>query len=85
MLDIEENGRRRPLAKKEISLSPIRSEVVRRIEALFEIERSVNDWSPEERLQARQTLSRAPSGLCARTARQLFPYARLSQGPSTTC
>ena len=48
----------RLLAKKEIALSPIAIEVVRRIDALFEIERSINGRSPEERLQVRQALSR---------------------------
>jgi Conjugal transfer protein TraD len=41
---------------KEIPLSPIAIEVVRRIDALFE--RSINGKSSEERLQVRQTLSR---------------------------
>ena len=48
----------RPLAKRKSLSSPIAIEVVRRIDALFEIERSVNGGSPEERLQVRQTLSR---------------------------
>jgi hypothetical protein len=39
-------------------LSPIAIEVVRRIDALFEIERSINGKSAEERLAARRTLSR---------------------------
>ncbi|MGB9315675.1 MAG: IS66 family transposase, partial [Pseudolabrys sp.] len=40
MADLEENARRRAQGKKEIALSPIAIEVVRRIDALFEIERS---------------------------------------------
>ena len=55
---IEENARRKAAGKKEIPLSPIAIEVVRRIDALFEIERSINGKSPEERLAVRQTLSR---------------------------
>jgi transposase len=39
MADIEENARRKAAGKKEIPLSPIAIEVVRRIDALFEIER----------------------------------------------
>ena len=39
-------------------MSPIAIEVVRRIDALFEIERSINGKSAEERLQVRRTLSR---------------------------
>src|SRR5882672_9396675 len=58
MADIEENARRKGAGKKEIPLSPIAIEVVRRIDALFEIERSINGKSAEERLQVRQTLSR---------------------------
>ncbi|SFQ34355.1 Transposase IS66 family protein [Bradyrhizobium sp. Ghvi] len=58
MADIEENARRKATGKKEIPLSPIAVEVVRRIDALFEIERSINGRSPEERLEIRQTLSR---------------------------
>jgi transposase len=58
MADIEENARRKATSKKEIPLSPIAVEVVRRIDALFEIERSINGRSAEERVQARQSLSR---------------------------
>src|SRR6478736_832466 len=58
MADLEENARRRVQGKKEIALSPIAIEVVRRIDALFEIERSINGRSAEERLAIRQTLSR---------------------------
>src|SRR5712671_2129284 len=42
LADIEENARRKAAGKKEIALSPIAIEVVRRIDALFEIERSIN-------------------------------------------
>jgi len=58
MADIEENARRKASGKKEIPLSPIAIEVVRRIDALFGIERSINGKSAEERLAARQSLSR---------------------------
>jgi transposase len=58
MADIEENARRKAAGKKEIPLSPIAIEVVRRIDALFEIERSSNGKSPEERLAVRRELSR---------------------------
>ena len=50
MADIEENARRKASGKKEIALSPIAIEVVRRIDALFEIERSINGKGAEERL-----------------------------------
>jgi transposase len=58
MADIEENARRKAAGKKEIALSPIAVEVVHRIDALFEIERSINGKNAEERLAVRRTLSR---------------------------
>src|SRR6202790_4584015 len=58
MADIEENARRKASGKKEIALSPIAIEIVRCIDALFEIERSINGKSAEERLAVRQMLSR---------------------------
>ena len=58
MADIEENARRKAAGKKEIPLSPIAIEVVRRIDALFEIERAINGKSAEERLAARRAQSR---------------------------
>jgi transposase len=58
MADIEENARRKASGKKEIPLSPIAVEVVRRIDALFEIERKINGKSTEERLAVRQSASR---------------------------
>jgi transposase len=73
MADIDENASRKAAGNKEIPLSPIAIEVVRRIDVLFEIERSINGKSSEERLQVRQTLSRPavePPDLCSRTARQ---------------
>src|ERR1017187_7064194 len=57
MADIEENARRKASGKKEIALSPIAIEIVRRIDALFEIERSINGKGAEERLAVRQMLS----------------------------
>ena len=58
MADLEENARRRAAGKKEIPLSPIAIEIVRRIDALFAIERSINGKSPEERVTVRQAMSR---------------------------
>ena len=58
MADIEENARRKAAGKKEIPLSPIAIDVVRRIDALFEIERTINGKSAAERLAVRQKLSR---------------------------
>jgi transposase len=58
MADIEENMRRKAAGKKEIALSPIAIEVVRRIDALFEIERTINGKTAAQRLEVRQRLSR---------------------------
>jgi transposase len=58
MADIEENARRKAAGRQEIVLSPIAIGIVRRIDALFEIERSINGKSAGERLAIRRTLSR---------------------------
>ena len=58
MADIEENARRRAAGKTGSVLSPIAIEVVRRIDALFEIERSINGKSAEERRTVRQERSK---------------------------
>ena len=76
MADIEENARRKAAGKKEIPLSPIAIEVVRRIDALFEIERAINGKSAEERLAVRQNREpaagrRSSSLSCARKSRKL--------------
>ena len=53
MADIEENARRKAAGRKEIPLSPIAIEMVRRIDALFADQRQ----SPEERLAVRRAVS----------------------------
>lgn len=58
MADIDENARRKAAGRKEIPLSPIAIEIVRRIDALFAIERSINGKSAKERLAVRQASSR---------------------------
>ncbi len=58
MADIDENTRRKAAGKKEILLSPIAMEIVRRIDALFAIERSILGKSAGERLAVRQVSSR---------------------------
>jgi transposase len=58
LADIEENARRKAIGRSEIPLSPIAIEVVRRIDALFAIEQSINGRSPEERLEVRRAESR---------------------------
>jgi transposase len=58
MADIAENARRRAAGKTGSVLSPIAIEVVRRIDALFEIERSINGKSAAERRAVRQEHSK---------------------------
>jgi hypothetical protein len=58
MADLDENARRKAAGKKEIPLSPSPVEIVRRIDALFAIGRSINGKSPEESLAVRRTSSR---------------------------
>jgi hypothetical protein len=57
MADLEENARRKAAGKKDIVLSPIAVEIVRRIDALFAVERSINGQSAEQRRATRQELS----------------------------
>ena len=57
MADLEENARRKAAGKKEIVISPMAIEIVRRIDALFEIERSINGRSAGQRQAVRQDLS----------------------------
>jgi transposase len=57
MADIEENARRKAAGKKEIALSPIAIEIVRRIDALFAIERTINGQSADHRKAVRQAQS----------------------------
>ena len=84
MADIEENARRKAAGKKEIPLSPIAIEVVRRIDALFAIERSINGKSPEERRRG-STRRKPASGrrshdLHARAGGEIVARARPRQG-----
>ncbi len=78
MADLEQNARRKAAGKKEIVISPIAMEVVRRIDALFEIERTINGQSAEQRRAVRQEL-------CAPLVADLQAYmleqrAKLSRG-----
>lgn len=55
--DLEENARRKGQGKSPGPISPLAREAVRRIDALFEIERSINGQSVEQRRTVRQELS----------------------------
>jgi transposase len=57
MADLAENARRKVQGKKPAVISPLALEAVRRIDALFEIERSINGETPERRRAVRQELS----------------------------
>ena len=60
MADVAENARRKAQGKTPAAISPLALAAVRRIDALFEIERSINGQSAEQRRAVRQELS-APS------------------------
>ena len=57
MADLAENARRKAQGKKPAVISPLALEAVRRIDALFEIERGINGQSAERRKAVRQQLS----------------------------
>src|SRR3954451_2379665 len=57
MADLEENARRKAAGKREIALSPIAIEIVRRIDALFAIERTINGQGADHREAVRQAQS----------------------------
>ena len=58
MADIEGTARRRAAGRTDAVLSPIAIEMVRRIDELFEIERSIAGTSAQQRLAVRQERSR---------------------------
>ena len=57
MADLTENARRKAQGKTPGAISPLALEAVRRIDALFEIERSINGQGAEQRRAVRQELS----------------------------
>src|SRR5579864_2574200 len=57
MADLAENARRKAQGKKPAVISPLALEAVRRIDALFEIEQTINGQSAERRKAVRQELS----------------------------
>jgi transposase len=56
LADVEANARRRAQGRSASVISPLAVEAVRRIDALFDIERSINGHSVERRRQVRQEL-----------------------------
>jgi transposase len=57
MADLAENARRKAKGKTTAPVSPLALEAVQRIDALFEIERSINGQTAEQRRVVRQELS----------------------------
>jgi transposase len=57
MADIAENARRKARGKTDAVISPLAIEAVRRIDALFEIERTISGRSADERKAIRQEQS----------------------------
>jgi transposase len=57
MADLAENARRKAQGKTPAAISPLALEAVRRIDALFEIERSINGQCAEQRRVVRQERS----------------------------
>ena len=84
MADLEENARRKAAGKKEIVISPVAMEIVRRIDALFEIERSINGQNrrPTKGCSpgAERAARRRSGSLYARAVRQALPRSRSGQG-----
>jgi transposase len=58
LADIEASARRKAEGKVPAPISPLALEIVQRMDRLFEIERSINGRSAEERRAVRQELSR---------------------------
>jgi transposase len=57
MADLAENARRKAQGKQPAAISPMALDVVRRIDALFDIERTINGESAARRKAVRQELS----------------------------
>jgi transposase len=57
LADIETNARRKAQGKTSVVISPMALETVRRIDALFEIERSINGLGADQRKTVRQDRS----------------------------
>ncbi len=57
LADLAEHARRKAEGKNPTPISPLALDAVQRIDAMFEIERSINGQSAEQRLAVRQELS----------------------------
>jgi transposase len=78
MADLEQSARLKAAGKQDVAISPIAVEIVRRVDALFAIERDINGQNAEHRRAVRQELS-APLAADL-NAYMLAQRARLSRG-----
>ena len=78
MADVTADARRKAQGKPTSVISPLALEAVRRIDALFEIERTINGQSPERRRSVRQELSAPLVAELARWRHEQRP--KLSRG-----
>ena len=78
LADVEANARRKAQGRSASVLSPLALEAVRRIDALFDIERTINGQSAERRRQVRQELSVSLVADFERWLREVRP--KLSRG-----
>jgi len=90
MADLAENARRKAQGKKPAVISPLALEAVRRIDALFDIERTINGQSAERRKAVRQELrlARRSSPIWRPGCESNAPSSRAettSPRPWTTC
>ena len=90
MADLAENARRKAARQERRRvISPLALEAVRRIDALFEIERAINGQSAERAPGrppgAERAAGRRSRGLDARAARQALARQRSSPRRWTTC
>jgi transposase len=78
MADLAASARRRAQGKTPVVISPLALEAVRRIDALFDIERAINGQSAERRQQVRQEASASLVADLERWLREERP--KLSRG-----
>lgn len=57
MADLEENARRKAAGKTEIVISPVAMDIARRVDALFEIEHSINRQNADQQKAVRPAQS----------------------------
>src|SRR5262249_20653267 len=78
LADIAENARRKAEGKAQATISPLALEAIKRIDALFDIERTINGKSAEHRLAVRREKSAALVADLERWMRE--ERAKLSRG-----